>query len=93
MMKAMGYTMKGDDDDQGVVIGNRYGISREIRPKYDTLDLFGGLRRALTVDLKREKRPKRHRVLRVTGQLVGGKRKARNKPDQLDRPLCPKSCA
>ena len=32
--------MKGADDDQGTVIGNRYGISRDILPKYQELDAF-----------------------------------------------------
>lgn len=40
IMKALGYTMKGADDDQGTVIGNRYGISRKILPKYELLDAF-----------------------------------------------------
>lgn len=40
MMKALAYTMKGADDEQGIVIGNRYGISREILPKYRDLDAF-----------------------------------------------------
>ncbi len=40
IMKALGYTMKGADDDQGTVIGNRYGISRRILPKYELLDAF-----------------------------------------------------
>ena len=42
MMKTPAYTMKGAEDDQGTVIGNRYGISREILPKYETLDVFDG---------------------------------------------------
>ncbi len=40
LLKALGYTMKGADEDQGTVIGNRYGISREILPRYDTVDLY-----------------------------------------------------
>ena len=40
LMKALSYTLKGADDDQGTVIGNRYGISREILPKYETIDLY-----------------------------------------------------
>lgn len=39
IMKALGYAMKGADDDQGTVIGNRYGIARAILPKYETVDL------------------------------------------------------
>ena len=40
IMKALGYTMKGAEDDQGTVIGNRYGISRKILPKYELLNAF-----------------------------------------------------
>jgi len=40
LMKALGYTMKGSTHDQGSVVGNRYGIAREIMPKYETLDVF-----------------------------------------------------
>lgn len=39
IMKALGYAVKGADDDQGTVIGNRYGIARAILPKYETVDL------------------------------------------------------
>lgn len=40
LMKALSYTLKGADDDQGIVVGNRYGISRSIMPVYETVDLF-----------------------------------------------------
>ncbi len=40
IMKALGYTMKGAEDDQGTVIGNRYGIARAIIPRYETIDLY-----------------------------------------------------
>lgn len=40
IMKALGYSMKGAAQDQGTVIGNRYGIARAILPRYETLDLF-----------------------------------------------------
>ena len=40
IMKALGYAMKGANDDQGTVIGNRYGISRAILPKYQTLNVM-----------------------------------------------------
>ncbi len=33
MLKAVGYTTKGDDESQGEVYGRRYGISRMIQPK------------------------------------------------------------
>jgi len=39
LMKALGYTLKGGESDQGRVLGNRYGISREILPKYETYEL------------------------------------------------------
>lgn len=39
LMKALGYAVKGSDDSQGVVIGNRYGVSREIMPRYETINL------------------------------------------------------
>ena len=40
ILKALGYAMKGADDDQGTVIGNRYGISRQILPRYETLNAY-----------------------------------------------------
>lgn len=40
ILKALGYTMKGAEDGQGTVIGNRFGISRKILPKYETVNLF-----------------------------------------------------
>jgi len=40
IMKALGYAMKGADDEQGTVIGNRYGISTRILPKYETVDVM-----------------------------------------------------
>lgn len=41
ILKALGYTMKGATEDQGAVIGNRYGIAREIMPHYELIDLHG----------------------------------------------------
>lgn len=39
LLKALGYALKGTDGAQGAVKGNRYGISREIMPRYLTYDL------------------------------------------------------
>lgn len=51
MMKALKYTLKGQEQsarfcedssesDQGLVHGNRYGVSRAILPKYETVELY-----------------------------------------------------
>ncbi len=40
LMKALKYTLKGSEDEQGTVTGNRYGISREILPTYEVIDLY-----------------------------------------------------
>jgi hypothetical protein len=39
ILKAARYFSKGTETDQGRVYGNRYGISRNIRPIYDTCSL------------------------------------------------------
>jgi hypothetical protein len=40
ILKAARYFSKGADSDQGIVYGNRYGISRNIRPVYETRSLW-----------------------------------------------------
>ena len=40
IMKALGYSLKGPSQDQGTVIGNRYGIARAILPKCETISLY-----------------------------------------------------
>jgi hypothetical protein len=39
LMKSLSYALKGVEDDQGTVFGNRYGISRRILPAYETIPL------------------------------------------------------
>jgi len=41
ILKAVGYTIKGEEGTQGTVRGNRYGISRNIMVTEDTFDLDG----------------------------------------------------
>lgn len=40
ILKAVGYTIKGEEGSQGTVQGNRYGISRNIMVTEDTFDLY-----------------------------------------------------
>lgn len=40
IIKAIRYTLKAADEDQGRLIGNRYGISRNILPKYEVTPLY-----------------------------------------------------
>lgn len=54
LLKAVGYALKGQETrgqqdllgdgggstDQGIVLGNRYGIARAILPKYETIELY-----------------------------------------------------
>ena len=40
ILKAVGYTAKGTDAGQGLVIGNRYGIARSIMPRYSRYDVY-----------------------------------------------------
>ena len=40
MMKALAYSLKASEHDQGRVIGSRYGISRSITPRYETVELW-----------------------------------------------------
>jgi len=46
ILKAVGYTLKGQEGAQGTVQGNRYGISRNIMVTEDTLELYEEYERA-----------------------------------------------
>lgn len=41
LLKAVGYTAKGEAQGQGTIRGNRYSISRNIMPKYRSMELLG----------------------------------------------------
>lgn len=41
MLKAVGYSAKGEDGEQGTVYGNRYGISRNIAIREETIGIEG----------------------------------------------------
>jgi hypothetical protein len=52
ILKAVGYSLKGTEANQGRVRGNRYGISRNIRPVYETYGyLDADAERAALLDL------------------------------------------
>lgn len=46
ILKAVGYTLKGEEGTQGTIQGNRYGISRNIAVAEDTLELYEEYERA-----------------------------------------------
>jgi len=40
ILKAVGYSLKGQEGSQGPVAGNRYGVARAILPRYETLSIY-----------------------------------------------------
>ncbi|MEI8612059.1 hypothetical protein P4S70_25650 [Enterovibrio sp. Hal110] len=68
IIKAVGYAAKGDNGEQGVIEGNRYGISRSARaPKWEVLATFEADRMSAVISecrrrLEEWKAPKRREI-------------------------------
>ncbi|MFL7011922.1 hypothetical protein [Enterovibrio norvegicus] len=68
IIKAVGYAAKGDNGEQGVIEGNRYGISRSARaPKWEVLATFEADRLSAVISecnrrLEQWKAPKRREI-------------------------------